>query len=1041
MEPLDKKERELLEILLTDNKAMDNFLIESQNPRFLYSLNGNNDKKINIFSNGHIIEGSIWEDKSAFLWPSIYLERIVERLSKETIQGSIKNKYIEYILSALKNIISGYIKENKKSDFTAVQITIKIIKNLGINYLDDDILNFFNSYIEDKCGDSIIFELLDILKQLIDNENHKVEKLLLTIIKATPNEASGDNYFYDIVKDFFVKDTNLSKLVFFCSMDFIKNIANSLANIINIRKYIVIEEKIEMFIKKDCSIDVIIRDSNVKFNLPYVEFSEKYSKILPIIEEKMKDYNDSKKQKLRNQILYFYTHIWGDLTYISYASLNNDPSISFKEQESLLIYLLKEILHIKLKNSEIDDFNKIYLQITEKNKYFIFKRILLYCYGKEFKKTRKELFEILNKEKNLLFSNSFEAEIYNIMEENVSNFKDDEIKTIETLIENGPYEEIDWLDDDIIKKYKSSNYKKHWKQSQYAPLKSREPFKSKYHVLLGETKIKEFFNFKNSMTFQPVKYNSKFSDDDAIFQIKNSPLNFVKELEKFDNQPNDKVMASIYETPCIEGVADQLQRLAKQFPKEITEAINYFSALHPVYIRHILYGLRETPYRQNILWPNIFKFIDAYIKNLPNIVKEKSNKYLSKHNIYDIPNGKDEEYTISAFTDMLSEEKDSTFLEMDKAIALLLQFIKKLLNKYQFEPPVYNIIGEKKVPADYLTMSINTPTGRVLEKLLRLIIGKNPSDIRNIKDLYNEMLNKKVVEAYVFLGLYFIYFYKTMKDWTMSKTNLILQNSGELECWEMFFEGFVKSNTQYLDYYEWMCEHYKKAIDVYTESNFGHFMNLIAQFFIAGKDKLDDKSLLKYCVKKKAFGVLSKCISSISFKINKGKFYRVEPSKEDILEEGKIIPKAIELWNFLWKEQLENVNCDKPSDVEKDFLSHILDLIPALDKLDTENYMRISKIFNSLKPKINGTSHILSDLIYVVKKPNNDSNAFLYLGKLYKKLIENIDYFIIEDLHKEIIKILMSHQSNPKIKQILDQIKSIYINKYWYAKYLEWFSL
>lgn len=1042
MEALDKEERELLEIVLSDNKALDNFLIESKNPRFLFSLNGNNKKNINIFSNGHRMGGELWKERSVFMAPSFYLERIVERFRNEDIPKKIKEEYIVYILNALKDIIAGYAKNDMKTDFSVAHVIIKIIKCLDIKYLDDEIFDFLNLYINEGSVDGIIWELLGLIQQLIVNKNPKVEQLILAIIQATPNETSSNSsHFYYLVKDFFIKQENMKLLTEFCSEEFIFKIADSLSDILNIKENIVIEEKIEMSVQNDNSIEVSIRDTDIKFNLPYVEFSNKQMKIRPIVEENLKAYNDAQKQKRIEQILHFYTQIWGDLTYISYASLSGDPSISFKEREALLIYLLKEILCAKLGEKGIDNFGRLYGEITKNNKFFIFKRILLYCYGKEFEKTRQSLFGLLREEKALLFSYSFEAEVYNIMEENVSKFTDVEVKEIENLIENGPYEEIDWLDADDIEKYKSDTAKKHWQQEQYAPLKSIEPFASKYQKLREQTGMKEFFHFKEGAKFGPVNYRAKFNDDVALSKIKNNPSGFVDEIKEFEKTSKNKVMSSMYDTPCNEGNADQLQRLARLFPRDITEVINELAKLRPVYIRHIFYGLRETQDKQNILWSKVFKFIEQYINDIHNHNEEN----VIEDDIIDTPKGKDEEYTISAFSDIIPRETESGLLDRNRAINLLSKFANKLLKKYKFKFPIYRVIEGKQVRVDYLDMVINTPMGRVLEKLLILILSETQSDIKDIKKLYDEMLQKKVVEAYVFLGLYFIYFYNAIKEWTVEKTNTILQNSSKaagMEYWEMFFEGFIKSRIQYFDYYDWMYGHYKKAIDLYAESADRRLTDMLSQFFLANKDTLNDKSLLRYSYEKSAFEILSKCIDYISFKINRGKFYRHIVTQEEISEEEKIIPKAKELWVFIWNELDNDKRVDKlnlPSNI-KDFVENILSLIPALDRLDKDIYGKISQILDITTPKITDTAHIFSDLVYLVSKSNNDSDAILYLGKIYKEIIKTMNYFTIEDSHKEIIKILKTSQTEYQVKNILEEIKNIYISKSW-NKYLEWFEL
>jgi hypothetical protein len=68
-----------------------------------------------------------------------------------------------------------------------------------------------------------------------------------------------------------------------------------------------------------------------------------------------------------------------------------------------LCYVLKELLQEKLKNLTIKEFKKLYDKVTAKNKCFIFRRILLCCYGKEFQKTRGALLDLIYKKNNFCF--------------------------------------------------------------------------------------------------------------------------------------------------------------------------------------------------------------------------------------------------------------------------------------------------------------------------------------------------------------------------------------------------------------------------------------------------------------------------------------------------------------------------------------------------------------------------------------------------------------------------------------------------------------
>ena len=142
MEPLDKEENEILKLICAESTALEDFLIESSNPRFLPFLNGRNDKNLNIFQNGFDPQATQWKDHSVFWLPAIYLERISNRLRQESdVSDSVRQEYVCNIQQALEDIIKGYDKENKK-DLDVVQLLLHIIQTQHISSLDNRLIDF-----------------------------------------------------------------------------------------------------------------------------------------------------------------------------------------------------------------------------------------------------------------------------------------------------------------------------------------------------------------------------------------------------------------------------------------------------------------------------------------------------------------------------------------------------------------------------------------------------------------------------------------------------------------------------------------------------------------------------------------------------------------------------------------------------------------------------------------------------------------------------------------------------------------------------------
>ncbi len=1036
MEPLNEEELNLGNILLSNNRAASNFFLHSSNPRFLNFLLGDNQKQRNLFQEGVIAEE---DGQISFILPMAYLVRIAEALQeeKDALNSTIYQEYTNYIAKATYTVIKcNFPISDHTHPFIIIQ-TIQIITCLGIENFDSIILSFITESIKKGWMEHIIWYLCDLLKELIKHKNNNSIILLKAIITNLPSENHCDSNIYYSLEENILTPTILEKLSTFCGEDFIFYLTQSLAELLYKKHNKLNYEKIELTCEKNASVNVKLLNSDTSFSLPNLPLSAKRLNLIPLIEANLSANINNDKNLIIEQILHFYTYIWNDLSYIFYPNLyTNSDCTNLDNDKNLLIFLIKELLTYTLRQQGLEYFHQLYNRITTNYNYFIFKRILLYCYSNNFSQTRSEIFNLLTQEKTLLLSEVFEADIYYLFETNVASFSKEEKKIIEQLIEAGPYDEVDWLEENLRKLYKQDTRKNYWKQKQYAALVSDSLFQEKYQKLKEKNKGKEFFNFRDGVKAKPITYKPLLNDEDALSLILATPNDYVKQIHNFE--PNGCAEKHIFfdENPSNEGNIEQLQRLAKNYPCEIIKALPSLHSLRPIYIVHVFEGLAQSNEYKQISWNFLFSFIESYLADLSN-----KDELILESMFFSIPKEKEKQRIICAFADSLPTQFSNTDIETSEVISKMISFLYLLTEGYSFQHTAFIIEGNTKKPVPYLDSAINTCFGRVLEKLLRIILHNHNISLNGAKKLYTSLLDKGVIEAFVFLGYYFADLENIWSDWPKEQADRFLTTiTPETNYWQIFFEGFLKSPFKYLYHYDSMLPHYQKAIREDNKDNRKWFSEILASFFIEGKDPLQGNSLLAYCYEQQKFDLLNDAIHFVSRDLNQTLRYQKESSKEQEKEEETLNLKAKQLWTFIW-DKINDIYPD--SDTSTSIIAtlyHLINLIPGLDKLGEVEYQNISMILTQTPRKIFSWNHIISDLLYLVKKQPT-AITVLNLGKIYLRIIKKIDLPFPKESHSAIISILKDFITDQEVNKIYLDIKEQYIKKHWLEDFTKIFKI
>ena len=1028
MKPLNSKELRLASILLSNQQALRNFFQYSNNPRFLNFLLGENSEQRNIFLQGIPIEEAEYGE---FLFPMAYLVRIAERLhaGKATINNDIYIEYINYIHQALLSIIKGYSLLTHQNYPAIITQTIQILLLIGIEHIDEPIQRFLISSINNGWLENISWQLKDLLSTLITAKHPFSLDLFMAVIEHLPEESSSQSNIYYSLETIFQDTTILGVLASFCGRDFIINLSKKLTEILWAADNRVSDENFIMTLSENAAVKVEFSDLGLNFNLPYVPISQKRQKLIPILEQQLSSLEENNKGRIIEKILHYYTYIWQDYSYIFYNDLykNIDITLHF-DRKCFLIYLLKEILSYTLQQQGEETFQNIYQKITSDSKFFIFKRILLYCYGKNFSIVREKIFQLLSEEKSILFSEPFEAEIYHFFENNLSSFSEDEKTLIKKLIDEGPYKDLAWLPEEAQKHYQQEVFKKYWKQKQFVSLVKDPVFAKDYQKLKEQTGEKEFFNFRDGFSFKPVTYVPLLKDDEALHLIINNTPAYLEKIHEFEPLGARTRHSSLDEKPSNEGNIKQLQRLAKDHSIEIATRISYLRSLCPIYIVQIFEGLKESAQVEILDWSALLAFISSYLENMPAAPSEN----LETH-FFEIKQGEEAKQIVRAFAEALPDNFQKTTIGANQVAEALIKLLSSLLDTYTFQHAAFIIEGDKKRPVSYLDSAINKCFGRALEKLLRIIVLNPECVSQKFQDFYTECLNKKVVEAHVFLGFYFTHLEKHLSEWSDQQANSLLAPDQE-DAWRIFFEGFLKRRIKCLPQYESMFDHYEKAI----KRGSSEYQDLLAEeftgFFLYGKDSLDNNSLISICYQNKSFSLINSIIYCISCDIKRILHQQDELTEEQEKEKQNLLEKAKQLWDFIWHKITDPPVQDTP----KSLLSALGGLIPGLHSLEENEYQQILQILKHYSPKIRPWDFLIPNLLFLVNKNRNPYSACL-LGKIYLEIIKKIDFPFPKETHAEVIQLLEQFHSDADVKTVYDEIKGEYVSNHWLDDFFRFF--
>ncbi len=543
-------------------------------------------------------------------------------------------------------------------------------------------------------------------------------------------------------------------------------------------------------------------------------------------------------------------------------------------------------------------------QLWENYRLPLFRRVILFTTGKTWPSAQVLFDKLLTIEKAIFSVHDYEKELYWLLSTIADSFSTNEKNLLEKIISDGPSgesREIDLL------------YIEHWQLQWYAALKSLPEFKLNYETLSAKLNITA----------------DKFENKGEVIVRSGSVSPYT--VEEILKKPNEEIVSFIenfnptdrWEEPNIDGMAERLGKAVETDPTHFAPHMRLYKNVYYIYIYYMLNGFREAWKKKlHFDWEKLIEFCYDYI-NQPRFSTKELR--LSSDSW-----GADDEWVAGSIATLLTSGLQSD----DHAFsANLLPQAKEILMKLgnQLNPPK----EIRRDNMDYPTYSLNSTAGKVLRALFdyslrraRLYLkADDPNKWEpEIKALFEQTLQKGIIDGYILQGMYFSHFYWLDKEWINQQITVNLEV--EESKWEAFMGGFMFGRApNSKEVYHAMYPHYERAIAknmVFSRMNERTIVNHLVSYYFWGYETLSEQKLVYQFLKKTSGESVQELIG---FMARQDKYYETLQGEEKKEFEGKILA--------VWK-MVVNRFCDAAGEEDKKTLSSAAGLLSLTPELNNE---------------------------------------------------------------------------------------------------------
>jgi len=959
-----------------------------------------------------------------------YLEKVSQQVS---IPGN--EKYIDDLLAIIKDVSnykdsSGFHIDNYRTWYYFT----KILLNLPNEKITEEIINLIPIWLDSRFstslpGDEIAGKLLPkFLNSDKPEDGKKAESIIgiITGIKWIPIPEKQRSIYEKkeepktVVEPHWLRkgfEKNIERIGAVCSTGVINGIAKRILEIFSKEHSHSYDINYQ---GKDYQIThALIEDSKHQISLHSLKYPEnwdRYSRnqiektcivsfdvsdlesraafVAKVKESLIANTFASLKTELDEAISSIYS--LHDYTYIGYRSLSASPDdIPIDDTEKILIYILKEILAVKARLDSAETGRILEKFLSRDYPYPFFKRLVLFVAGREWDKYKEYFFKIVNLEEIRCFEESdYATELSMLLKDNFSKFSSDEKEIIKNIIETSPQR----LPDENPEKYKA-----YWKQKWLSLMKD-------------DPRFAQFFEEQKKLT----GINEEKFSFGPEFKISNgfgtSPLS----IEEILNLTNDDLAAMFWEFrsekklegKTVAAFSGTLKEAVKANPSKFTENLSSFEDIGFIYLYKILDGLKETwKEKKAIDWGKVFDFIAPYIK------KEQfwNDEYVVA--LGDWPGSADHEWVTGIVAEIIQEgTRDDSWVFSEEHFAQAEKIVFLLLDNLKTDT-------DKEI-IDYVTYTLNTPCGKLITALVYLAlriarvnekkgIKNEPRWAEEIKKRFNELLDKKIIEAYTSLGRFLPHITYLDRDWVVGKIEGLSIINGS-KSWEAFIDGYLSIGRVHDDLYELMkpCYQYGLSYDFKKKRNLELMVQHICVRYLWGHEKLDDHGSL---FRKIIDAWRPEQIREVSSFFWMQRDFLTESTEEN----EKMKEKIIEFWRLLY-EKYKDKDEGSLTREDKQILSAVSMLATFLPKIETESCKWLMLSSPYVQEDFN--SHFLIEYLDGLKNKGGSIETAKYIGDIYLQMLNKST----PDYEEEHIRSIVEFLYNAGAKGNAEKICNIY---------------
>lgn len=582
--------------------------------------------------------------------------------------------------------------------------------------------------------------------------------------------------------------------------------------------------------------------------------------------------------------------------YNGIKDLDEEKYSGFNEALNTFSLILREWLTILAQENNTKKIEVIFqiLKIGSQYQLPFFLRMKLFIIAQNWDTLKDWFIElIIGSDKLGLFSNEiYQAELYYLLSQVAGKIQPKDVVLIKTILEQGP----------IVNEYYNPNPDM-WRHRWLDALQNQIEFSNDYKLLQEKLQINKNYNEEGKINIR-VGNISPFSKDELLEM---SPDVLLEHLINFKDKDR-------WEDPTIEGFAEQLCSAVEEDPGHFTELLTNLVETKYIYAYNIIYGFSKAAKNGKLFaWPLVLEFIDKYIS---------TDKFISGGLAVEDGLGVNQDWVYGNIASLINEGSQDNEVAYNND---QLSNVKLILLEINNRVPS---IWRDKIMDDYVTASINTTSGRILQatilyslKYARAVVNKDDKWERDIKEIYTQALSESHMEAFTYLSMYMPQLMFLDEKWL--KDQLAEVWSHDQLCHAAFMDGLAFIRPLSKNYYELVYpvyEEYSTNNTTATRRNRTLIDHLVAYYIWDYEESTDDILIYKLLNNQPGADVLNRLIVTLS------RFFKdknIEPELE---------VKILHLWSII---NLELKRFTDKKDL--DTISNIVYMNDLLTKLTKEN--------------------------------------------------------------------------------------------------------